>query len=547
MMSPDTYSFDPAEFLIGRSSPSRENCVLRYALINYAERQPGKIFAVFEDGNTWTYEETLSRTKRAASALFRLGIRQGDLVLSWLPNSPEALLVWFASNWLGAVYTPINISYRGPLLEHVIAKSQARVMVVEEALVERLQEIDCGRLETIVIIGQATAPRGLQQLEGSILNEADEETFLDRPIEPWDTCQIIYTSGTTGPSKGVLISYLHLASSALSAFAGRVHPNIRYMVNLPLFHAGGTIGSYAMLLLGGSISLVQSFKTETFWPAVRTTETTCCTLLGVMATFLMKEPEKSDDQENPLKWVYMIPLLESSDLFSQRFKVTVYTMFNMTEVSCPLISEANPEVKGACGKVRTGVEIRLVDENDFEVPEGTVGEMVVRTDRPWSLNHGYLGEPEATAKAWRNGWYHTGDGFRCDTEGNFFFVDRMKDTIRRRGENISSFEVEVVITAHPEVLETAVVGVPSEFSENEVLAFVVPVPGANLNFIKLIEFLRERMAHFMVPRYIRLIDQLPKTPTNKIQKHLLRKTGVDDQTWDRESAGIRLKKERFGR
>jgi crotonobetaine/carnitine-CoA ligase len=540
-------SFDPAEFLVGRSNPSRESCVLRYALTYHAERSPDKIFAIFEDGSSWTNGETLARTKRAASAFFRLGIRQGDRVLSWLSNSPEALLVWFASNWLGAVYTPINISYRGPLLEHVIAKSQAQVMVVEDGLVERLYEINLGQLDTVVIIGRATAPGSLKQVDGSILSEFDDEISLERPIEPWDTGQIIYTSGTTGPSKGVLISYLHLATSAFSAFAGRVHPNIRYMVNLPLFHAGGTIGSYAMLLLGGSISLVQSFKTETFWPAVRTTETTCCTLLGVMATFLMKEPEKSDDQDNPLKWVYMIPLLESSDIFSQRFKVTVYTMFNMTEVSCPLISEANPEVKGACGEVRTGVEIRLVDENDFEVPEGTVGEMVIRTDRPWSLNHGYLGEPEATAKAWRNGWYHTGDGFRRDAEGNFFFVDRMKDTIRRRGENISSFEVEAVITTHPEVLEAAVVGVPSEFSENEVLAFVVPVPGANLDFIRLIEFLRERMAHFMVPRYIRIVEQLPKTPTNKIQKHLLRKTGVDNQTWDREAAGILLKKEKFVR
>lgn len=538
-------AIDPTEFLAKRGAPQRESCVLRYVLERNAQEAPEQVYVVFENGDTWTYRQTLEYTRRAAAGLHRLGVRQGDRVLSWLPSGPEALLVWFGANWIGAIYAPINTSYRAALLQHVVAKSRAKIMVAEGKLIGRLGEIELGALETLVANGPETIHGKLRRFDLSQLREYDEDVSPEQPIEPWHTQQIIYTSGTTGPSKGVLVSYLHHAHSALSCFEGRVHPGMRYLTNLPLFHAGGTIVVYGMLLLGQSFSLVQSFKTETFWPLVRSTRTTACTLLGVMATFLLKQPPSGDDRDNPLQWIYMLPLLESAKEFADRFGVTIYTLFNMTETSCPIISEANCMVMGSCGKVRRGVEARIVDENDFEVPDGTVGELVIRTDQPWALNHGYDGEPEATANAWRNGWFHTGDGLRRDAQGNYYFVDRLKDAIRRRGENISSFEIESVIVTHPDVLEAAAVGVPSEYSENEVLAFVVPVQGATIDCVELTEFLRDRMAHFMVPRYIRVLDQLPKTPTAKIQKHVLRAQGVDSQTWDREAAGISLKREKF--
>jgi len=536
---------DPAAFLGRRGVPERESCVLRYVLQRQAERVPENTFVVFEDGSSWTFRETLERTRRAAAGLFRQGVRQGDRVLSWLPNGPEALLVWFGSNWLGAVYAPINTSYRGPLLQHVVLKSRARVLVADAKLLERLSEIDLGKLETLIVCGHSTRETRLRQVPQSALQEFDDEVVPAQPIEPWDIQQIIYTSGTTGPSKGVLVSYLHQATSALAALEGRIHPGMRYMINLPLFHAGGTIMVHGMLLVGQSIAVVQSFRTETFWSSVRDTGTTCCTLLGAMATFLMNRSADQEDTGHPLKWIYMIPLLESSRSFSERFGVTVYTLFNMTETSCPIISEANTHAVGSCGRLREGVQARLVDENDFEVEDGVAGELVLRTDQPWTLTNGYDDEIEATARAWRNGWFHTGDALRRDAQGNYYFVDRMKDAIRRRGENISSFEIETVMLSHPQVLEVAVIGVPSEYSENDVMAFVVPKSEAEMDFVALIEFLRDRMAHFMVPRYIRLIDQLPKTPTNKVQKHLLRATGVDELTWDREAAGVALKKERF--
>ena len=217
----------------------------------------------------------------------------------------------------------------------------------------------------------------------------------------------------------------------------------------------------------------------------------------------------------------------------------------MTETSWPLISGRNPRVRGTCGRPREGYEVRIVDENDCEVAPDTVGELIVRSDIPWSMNHGYHNNPEATARAWRNGWFHTGDAFRRDPDGNFFFVDRLKDAIRRRGENISSFEVEAEVNAHPAVREAAVVGVPSEFGEDDVMAVVAPVAGKSVDPAELLQFLVPRMAHFMIPRYVRVMPELPKTPTQKVQKNLLREAGVTADTWDREAAGIRIRRERL--
>ena len=230
-----------------------------------------------------------------------------------------------------------------------------------------------------------------------------------------------------------------------------------------------------------------------------------------------------------------------------RFGVSVYSIYNMTELCCPVMTTVPMTVPGSCGRVRPGCEIRIVDENDCEVPAGAVGQFVVRSDTPWAMNHGYHKEPEATARAWRNGWFHTGDAGRADADGNLYFIDRLKDTIRRRGENISSLEVEIEVAAHPAVREAAVVPVPSELGEDEVMAVVSLRPGRRLDPAELLVFLQPRLAHFMIPRYVRIGDALPKTPTEKVEKHRLRADGITAESWDREAAGIRVKRERLGR
>jgi crotonobetaine/carnitine-CoA ligase len=264
-----------------------------------------------------------------------------------------------------------------------------------------------------------------------------------------------------------------------------------------------------------------------------------------MATFLMKEPPRPGERTTSLRHVVIIPLSKEGVAFRERFGVTTHTLFNMSEVSCPLIAEPNPTVVATCGRPRKGVSVRLVDAHDCEVAPGEIGELIVRTDAPWTQNHGYNGNAEATAAAWRTGWFHTGDAFRMDEAGNYFFVDRFKDAIRRRGENVSSFEVELEVCAYPGVREAAAVAVPSELGEDEILVAVSLAEPGDLDPVALIEFLRGRMAHFMVPRYVRVVPDLPKTPTQKVQKHVLRSEGITADTWDRNAAGIVVKRDRL--
>ena len=524
----------------------RRTCVLRYLIDDYAESQPDAVYAVFEDGGQWTYAELRELVVRKAAGLQKLGVSRGDHVAVWLPNGRAALITFYAINYLGAVFVPFNTAYRGTILEHVLANSDAKVLVAHGGLLERLVGIDTAAVTTITTLdeGPAIAGFALHDFDGVTGAEADLAP-LSTPIEPWDTQSIIYTSGTTGPSKGVVSSYLHLYTNAGPESWPVVTGGDRFLVNMPVFHIGGLGIPFVMLARGGSIALMENFSTDTFWDFVRRTECTVIFLLGVMATFLIKRPPDTGDRDHVVRAAFMVPLTEAAGPFQQRFGIDVFTIFNMTEVSSPIVSEANPAKLGTCGKVRAGVEVRLVDAQDCEVPIGTVGEMIVRTDRPWAMNSGYHKNPEATARAWRNGWFHTGDAFRRDADGYFYFVDRVKDAIRRRGENISSFEVESEVTAYALVREAAVIGVPSAYSEDEVMAVIAPVPGAVIDPVALSEFLAARMPYFMVPRYIRVLPELPKTPTAKVMKTELRKDGITHDTWDREAAGIRLRKERL--
>jgi len=534
--------------------PSADACVLRPLLERWADVQPDKVFVSQPDGDDLTYAALRALTARTAAGLQSLGVRQGDPVIVWMPNGLDCLRVWFAINWLGAIYVPINTAYRGTLLAHVIDNAGAVVMVAHADLVPRLEVVDTGSVTTLVVFGGGAQSGGLKDARGREIRTLDA-TVLDRPeaqlgelvrpITPWDPQSIVYTSGTTGPSKGVLSSYAHLhAMSGEEGFHMLEHDD-RYMCNLPLFHVGGTIPVMGMLTRGGSIALVPSFSTDTFWSNIGATQSTVVLLLGVMATFLTKRPPGPEDRAHPLRKVIIVPLSEDAPAFAARFGVDVYTLYNMTEISTPLVSGLNPSQSGACGKPRAGVEVRIVDENDCEVPAGGTGELIVRTDAPWAMNSGYHKDPDATAKAWRNGWFHTGDAFRVDADGMFFFVDRMKDAIRRRGENISSFEVEAEVAAHPKVREVAVVPIPSALSEDDVMCVIAPVGDALIDPLELIEFLRPRMPHFMLPRYVRIVDALPKTPTQKIQKHTLRSEGVVPGTWDREEAGVSVRREQF--
>jgi crotonobetaine/carnitine-CoA ligase len=510
-----------------------------------AQERPDRVYAIFDGGESWTYRRLRDEVLPVARGLQELGVKQGDRVLVWLPTGATCLKVWFAINYLGATFVPINTAYKGRLLEHVVRNCGAHVGVVHASLAQRLNEVDRSNLQTIVCVhGAPVAVDGCRVYGGEAL--AGDPAQLEPPalpVEPWDEQTIIFTSGTTGASKGVMMSYVHMLSTGEGFWY--LDENDRMLVNLPMFHIGGTIFCHVALVRGGSIAMVESFQTERFWSVINSLGVTYLYLLGVMAAFVMKRQETSEEKDTTLRHFGAIPLSEEAIAFGKRYGCTTYSVFNMTEISCPLVTEANPKVPNTCGRPRPGVDVRLVDEHDCEVPRGTTGELIVRTDRPWAMNSGYNGDPEATARAWRNGWFHTGDAFRQDDDGNFFFVDRIKDTIRRRGENISSMEVEADLCLHPAIREAAAVAVKSDVSEDEVLVAVSFTPGGSVEPADLIEFLMPRMSHFMIPRYIRIMDSLPRTPTQKVQKHIIRAEGITADTWDREKAGIVIRREKL--
>ena len=526
--------------------PARDNCVTRYLLQRWCRESPDKVFAVFEDGETWTYQQLHEQVVRLAGGLAAEGVGRGDHVAVWMFDGKEAIRTFFAINYLGAVFVPFNTAYKGRVLEHVLDNSDAALLVAHGQLLDRLAGINTAGLSKVLCIGDIPEAIDLDICFYGDVSQSDAPVpELDSPIEPWHTQSIIYTSGTTGPSKGVLSSYLHIFTNAGPETWHFVTGEDRFLINMPIFHIGGMGVIFVMLCRGGSIAVMDTFTTEKFWPFVRDTKTTTVFLLGVMATFLLKAPPSPEDRTHDVRVAFMVPLTETCIEFTERFGTDVYTIFNMTEISSPIVSGPNPTRRGTCGRARPGVDVRLVDENDCEVDPGKIGEMIVRTDRPWAMNSGYYKRPDATAEAWRNGWFHTGDCFRRDEEGYYYFVDRMKDAIRRRGENISSFEVEAEVVAFPSVREAAAYAVPSELGEDEVMIAVSPVDSSGIDEASLITFLGERMAYFMIPRYVRVLDELPKTPSSKVMKHVLREQGVTSDAWDRERHNIRFKREKL--
>lgn len=507
-------------------------------LDSHARERGEQVFVLFDGGETWTYREFRSRVLRAAAGLQQLGLRQGQHVVTWLPNGPEALVLWFAINRLGAIYVPLNTAYRGRILELAFELAEGAILVAHEGLIDRLATV--AALPPLrIVVGDAKGQPNW--LPSAMVFEAQGEPLPPaREIMPWDTQSIVFTSGTTGPSKGVCQSYFQQYMIAVGA--DFLTQDDRYLMTLPLYHQGGITGVNRMFVCGGSIAMAGPFNTSGFWPTVRRTASTSATLMGTMAKFLARQEPTPEDRDHTLRTIVIAPL-EEQELFARRFGVDVYSIYNMTELGAPLVTPPNPTVQGTCGRTRPGFELRIVDDNDCEVPVGTRGELVVRHEIPWAQTSGYHRNPEATAKAWRNGWFHTGDCFSCDQDGNYFFVDRLKDAVRRRGENISSFEVEAEILMFPTVREAAVIGVPSTDSEEDLMAVLVPMEGAVIDPAALLGFLEPRMPHFMIPRFVRVVAELPRTASLKIQKQPLRDAGRAEGTWDREAAGIRIRRD----
>jgi crotonobetaine/carnitine-CoA ligase len=528
--------------------PARDEAVVADLLELRATEAPEKTFVVFRD-EEWSRARTAAETWSIAQGLIDLGVEPGDHVSSWLPNGQEGLLSWFAANTAGGVYAPLNPAYRGAILEHTLNLAESKVLIAHAGLVERLDGLDLPYLDTVVVVGEGDkCPSRYRTLRW----EEVERPGAARPVlaearEVWDDMALIYTSGTTGASKGVRCSYCHHLTYAENLLHPELGADDRFFVCVPLFHASGTTSTYGMLARGGSVAVTPGFDTETYWDDVRKYGVTTAYIITAMVNFLNKQAPSPNDSDNPMRIAYMGPMIEGHKAFAERFGISLYTGYAMTEIPC-VVRTLDPDDHRSCGTLvdPDNYEARVVDSLDRELPPGEVGELMVRHRRPWAINSGYRAMPEATANAWRNGWFHSGDAFIQDEEGNFFFVDRVKDAIRRRGENISSMEVEAEVVAHPAVAEAAAIPVPSPDTQEEEVKIVVRLAaGATLHPRDLIGFLVDRLPYFMVPRYVELADELPKTPSLKVEKYKLRQAGITPQTWDRVAAGIVLKRDKL--
>jgi crotonobetaine/carnitine-CoA ligase len=531
--------------------PTRADAVLADVLERHASERPHQPFALFEDGRALTYGELATRTWTIAHALRQgVGIVEGEIVAAWLPNGEEALLAWFAANAAGCVFAPLNTAYRGSLLAHALNVTKARVLVVHAELVGRLEGLALPWLETIVVVGDDVADLGLPFVrlgwETVSAEVVDARPHLVRPVEPWDDMTILMTSGTTGASKAVRRTYVHYdLYTEVNFRAIGATVDDRFFVCAPMFHGGADTPIFSMLQIGGSVAISSGFSASRFWPATREMQCTIAWIHSSMSLFLSKQPPRDDDRDNPLRWVMLAPLIEGFDAFAERFDVRIYMVYGMTEIPC-VFRVVDPVTRRSLGTpVDPGYTARIVDENDLAIEQADVaGELVLRHELPWAISPGYLGDPDATARVWRNGWFHTGDVFARDARGDFYLVDRVKDSIRRRGENISAAEVETEILSHPDITEAAAIAVPAEMDE-EILAYAVARPGSALDEERLHAYLVERLPYFAVPRYVVLADALPRNPALRVDKPQLRERGVPAGAWDREAAGIALQRERF--
>jgi carnitine-CoA ligase len=529
--------------------PTREECVLGEFLRARADTAPDDVFAVFEDADEWTFGMTAERSWRCAAGFRSLGLEQREPLVGWLPNGKEALLTWFGAAAAGLVYTPLNTGYKGALLEEALNLLRPRVLVAHAGLLDRLVEVELAHVERVVVVGDVTnVPDGLPEVvpwDQVAAGRPATPPDLREPVEPWDDHMVMFTGGTTGQSKAVrrpYVLYLKMVEAAFDHVG--VGGGDRFLVCAPMFHGGADVPIYAMLRVGGSVAIVRGFRTQDFWEDVRRWSCSVAWIHSAMAHFLWEQPARPDDRDNPLRLAMQAPLLPSFREFGERFDTRIYTVYGMTELPCPF-SILDPVDHRTLGKpIDADYELRLVDEHDREVAQGVPGELVARHRIPWAITPGYVHNPEATARTWRNGWFHGGDVFVRDADGNYALVGRVKDSIRRRGENVSASEVERELLAHPDLADAAVIAVAAAI-EQDVMAFVVSRPDAASAPEKLISFLEERLPYYAVPRYIEYVEALPRTAALRVDKTPLRERGVSADTWDREAAGIRLRRERL--
>jgi crotonobetaine/carnitine-CoA ligase len=512
--------------------------------VQAAQRPDASALVQVETERRLSFAELYDEACSFGAALRGLGVARGDRVVTVLPNSADSVLAWFGCTTIGAVETPIGTAYKGELLRRLLELADARCAVVTGQTLDAVLAVlpGPGGIDTLVVVGgegdggPVAAPPGVRVVQGEHLPRAD--VLEDEVVSPRmsDTACMLFTSGTTGNSRGVVCTFAQEYESALAAPPALEATDVVYSTSPPN-HVGQKLYAYKALAAGVPFVMREAFSAQSFWSDVRRHGCTHTLLLGATTSYLLRQPAQPDDADSPLQSVMMIPLHPDVTTFRERFGLAVHSMYNMTEI-CPVTALHDDEIEDhrTCGRIRPGFDWRLVDDDDAQVPVGTPGQLVLRPHRPWVFAQGYWRDAEKTVDAWRNLWFHTGDMFTVDEAGYLHFLDRAKDVVRRRGENVSSAELEHLASLHPAVQECAVVGVPSEHTEEDIELVVVPRPDARLEPRELLAFLDERAPRFMLPRFILQVDELPKTPTLKVRKDLIRQLPRDHGVFDASAA-----------
>jgi len=500
-----------------------EQASIRTLLIEAAQRCPDRMLASFEDGVTWSRRTALLEAQRAATILYRHGLRQGDRVIVCGDNGRDWIRAWWASALLGAVIVPVNPSLRGQMLADIVRLVEPRLVLVDSAFKQRWADAPC------------------PMMDWTELGAGQHVDIPDVEVKPSDIHAIFFTSGTTGQSKGSLCANVFFWEMASWRQGIPVDETDVFLADLPFYHTGVISSAVYMLATGGRLVVRSRPSLSGYWSLVRRHGITLSMLVGSMVNYLLAQPESEDDRNHSLRTVFVAPLPHEVEQFTRRFGVKhLVTMFGSTEMGSVFINPPSVPLRPpSSGKLREGIDVRLVDENHNDVPVGTAGELLVRPKKPLSMSQGYANLPKETAEAWRGGWFHSGDRLYRDADGYYYFFDRIKDAIRRRGENVSSSEVEREVMSYPGVTEASCIGVPDELgTDQEIKILIIPKPGCSIDFVHLSMFLGERMPHYMVPRFFEIRTELPKTPTGRVRKLALREAGNTSDTWDREAHGI---------
>lgn len=499
---------------------------------------------------SWSFADAPAIAARFAGTLAAAGIRPGDRVALMCSNRAEFLELFLGCAWLGAITVMINVASRGPQLRHILSNSGARLLVMEAELLGVFEHVEMKdlALERIWLIGgKLVGDKASAPFDRVMVTDMPPrgETASPGAGDAAQLLAILYTSGTTGPSKGVCCPHAQYFWWGINGIRNlEIRKGDVLCTTLPLFHSNALGTFYQALLSGSTLVGEPRFSASRFWQSLVEHRATAAYVLGAMVPILMSRPPSPQERSHDVRCGLGPGVPANLHVaFEQRTGIRLIDGYGSTETNFVIGSTTAEQRPGSMGKVGDGYHARVLDQAGNEAEAGEAGELILRSDDQLAFATGYFAMPDKTAEAFRDGWFHTGDRVVREADNSFRFIDRLKDAIRRRGENISSFEVEQVLLSHPDIASAAAFAVPSELAEEEVMAAVVRRPGSTITENVLSEFCRPRLARFAIPRFIEFVDVLPTTENGKVQKYKLRDRGVTSGTWDREAeaaAGYKL-------